>query len=150
MEVEICKAKMEDTKVLDALLTQLVQDERKYDTSIDPSFVVSNFYKHYIEDKERLILCAKVGEEIVGYLYGYLKKDETLKEKQAVLDALFVLPTYRKQKVATHLFEEFRRWSKNEDAKTIEVSVCASNSQAKKLYQKQGFLPLRETYICEI
>ena len=60
MKVEICKAKMEDTKVLDALLTQLIQDERQYDTSIDPSFVVSNFYKHYIEDKERLILCSRV------------------------------------------------------------------------------------------
>ena len=92
----IRKAVKEDAQTLDYLLTLLIQDEQKYDDNIDENFTVQHFYENYIDDFHKYIIVAEEENKIIGYLYGYQKKDESLHNKVAVLDALYVEEKYRK------------------------------------------------------
>ena len=147
----IRKAKMEDTKELNLMLTLLIRDEKKYDDSIDETFVVTNMYENYIEDSQKCILVAEEDNKVVGYLYGILKtEDEVTKNKKAILDALYVDTEYRKSGIASSLIKSFKKWCSNNGVKSIEVSVCSKNTTAKKLYDKHKFETFRETMKIDI
>lgn len=146
----IRKAKIEDAKSLNWLLTLLIRDEEKYDKTINKDFVVTNMYENYIQDPSRFLYLAEEDNEIVGYLYGYIKEDITIADKKSFLDALYVEEDYRKKGIANSLIEEFKNWSKDNGTFAIEVNVCSDNIKAKNLYKKHGFIPTKETLNYEI
>lgn len=149
--MNIRKAELKDAKQLNHLLTLLIQDERKYDESIDESFVVTSMYEHYIEDNSRFIIVAEDNDKIIGYLYGYIKnEDPTLTTKESLLDALYIDLEYRNQGIANKFIEEFKKWSKDNNVNSIEVGVCSENTNAKNLYNKHGFKTTKETLILKI
>ncbi len=149
--MEIRRAKQEDTKILDDFLTALIQDERQYDASICPDFAVEHFYEHVVNDATKCLLVALKEQEIVGYLYGYLiEKDATLLTNSILLDALYVVPHFRKQGIAKRLFHSFKEWAKEQNASQIEVHVWKQNKVAKLFYHLEGFEPVKETMICQI
>ena len=142
----IRKANMEDVKELNWLLTLLIRDERKYDSNINPNFIVNNMYENYVNDNTKCILVADESDAVVGYLYGIIKKsDETEVNNVAILDALYIDSEYRKKGIGSALIEAFKKWCSNNNIKSIEVSVCSNNTSAKKLYEKQGFETTKET-----
>ena len=144
----IRKAKKEDAKELNWLLTLLIRDEKQYDDSINEEFVVTNMYENYIEDTNRYIIVAEDNNKIVGYLYGYLKdNDITVTKKSSLIDALFITLEYRHKGIANQLINEFKNWSKNNNVDTIEIGVCSQNIKARNLYLKHRFKPLKETLI---
>lgn len=144
------KALMKDAKYLDNLLTELIQDERKYDNSIDENFVVTNFYQNYIEDNTKFLYLAEDNNKIVGYIYGYFNKDNTINNKVAYLDALFIKENYRKQGITNKLIEEFKKWAIDNNCTSMEVNVCSNNIKAKNLYIKHNFQSFKETLKCNI
>ena len=144
------KALINDAKYLDNLLTMLIQDERQYDNSIDENFVVTNFYQNYIEDNTKLLYLAEENNEIVGYIYGYFKKDDTNQNNIAYLDALFIKNEYRHQGIANKLIEELKKWAIKNNCTNIEVNVCSQNIKAKNLYLKNNFYSFKETLNCKI
>lgn len=137
----IRKAKMEDAKELNLLLTLLIRDEKQYDKNINEEFVVTNMYENYMEDKNKCILVAEEKQEIVGYLYGFIKEnDVTICLQEARLDALYVKEEYRRRKIANALILEFKKWVNNYNIKIIEVNVWSKNEKAKNLYAKHNFI----------
>lgn len=149
--MNIRRARIEDAKDLNNLLTQLIQDEKQYDSNIDPDFVVTDFYEHYIDDPTRLLIVAEEDEFIVGYLYGIIKEnDETLTNKVALLDALYIDASYRGKGIANNLIKEFKKWAIDNKVNALEVSVCSKNIKAKNLYHKHNFITTKETLICKI
>lgn len=144
-------AKEEDAKTLNWLLTLLVRDEKKYDDSIDETFVVTSMYEYYINDKTRFIMVALDDDKIVGYLYGFISNpNDAYQERVAKLDALFVREEYRHMGIAKHLITLFKEWVSDNDIKLMEVSVCSANTFAKKLYLELGFNPFKEILIGKI
>ncbi len=148
--MQIRKAIPKDVNTLNHLLTLLIQDEKQYDESIDENFVVTNMYENYIEDPQKCILVATVGEEIVGYLYGFIKDvDATLLKQEAQLDALYILEEERGKHYADALIIEFKKWLKDNKVSYVNVNVCSLNVKAKNLYTKHQFLPFKETLKCK-
>ena len=149
--MNIRKAQLKDAETLNHLLTLLIQDEKQYDDSINEDFVVTDFYEHYVEDKEKCILVAEEKNNIVGYLYGYIKSiDPTINNKTSVLDALYIDEFFRDKGIANELINNFKLWSKENNINKIEVSVCSKNTKAKHIYNKHGFKIVKETLLLEI
>lgn len=141
MNYDIHYANDEEAKEMNNLLTKLIQDERKYDESIDENFKVTSFYEHYVNDPKRCLLVATDKNKVIGYIYGFIKEQEAglKEEKKASLDALYVESEYRQNKIAERLIDGFKTWCKEKDVSNLEVNVCAGNDVAHKLYLKSGF-----------
>ena len=141
----IREANINDAKVLDNLLSLLIQDERKYDDSISPFLIILDYYKNYISKKGHLFYVYEINNEIVGYIYAKIKNDGTQVRESAIIDALYVKEEYRHQQVATKLLEKTINDIKSISINDIEISVMSANTDAKNLYEKFGFYTYKET-----
>ena len=150
MDIIIRKATKEETNIADNFLTKLIRDEKKYDDNINENIVINNYYENYIDKDNTCLLFALIDNKIVGYIYGFVKNDgDTVINKVALLDALYVDIEYRKLGVATTLINEFKNWSKD-IANSIEVNVCYQNESAVKLYKKHNFIETKMTMECDL
>lgn len=152
MDINIHKANKDEALKMNELLTKLIQDEKQYDDTIDPNFIVVSFYEQYVDDENKCLLVATRGKEVIGYLYGYIKNHEGgLKELlSAKLDALFIEEEYRKQHIAQNLIDGFKNWCKDKKVTSLEVDVCAENKKALFLYQKVGFEEFKKSLKMDI
>lgn len=142
MEIFIEKASdKDDIEEVDKMLTDLIQDERKYDKNINKDFVVKNFYSQFVNKEDSCIAIAKnQNQEIVGYCFAFVENNGNVyNEKIVQLDALFVKSEYRNNGIAQKLIDFVTNWSKNKGAKYIELKVCSENENAIKLYDKLEF-----------
>lgn len=132
---------IEEAKVCDDLLTELIMSERKYDDNVKESFRVNNYYTEIYNKDYNLLICAKNNDIIVGFIYGFLKEQvgQLLYENVGLIDALYVRDNYRKQGIATNLINEFYKWCDLKDIKYIEIGSFVENKDAYKLYKKLGF-----------
>lgn len=138
--MKIYRADKEDLEEVNELLTEFIQDERKYDSNINQKYVVKNYYDQFINNSECCIIVAKSYDKIVGYGFGFIENSgEIYENKVAKLDAVFVKTEYRKQGIANEIIKYFTNWAKEKEAKYINLTVCKANEDARKLYEKQGF-----------
>ena len=148
MDIIIRNAKIEEANIANNFLTKLIRDEKKYDNNINENIVIKNYYENYIDRDNTCLLFPLIDNKIVGYIYGFVKNDgDTVINKIALLDALYVDIEYRKLGVATTLINEFKNWSKD-IANSIEVNVCYQNESAVKLYKKHNFIETKMTMEC--
>lgn len=133
---------IEDTKKCDVLLTKLIMSERKYDTNVKETFIVSKCYKNILNNNKKILIGAVDNNEIIGFIYGYLKEEagDFVKENVALIDALYVLDEYRKKGIATKLIDEFYKWCKDKNVKIVNIGVFIDNKEAYNLYKKLGFV----------
>lgn len=131
----------DDAKQCDNLLTELIMSEKKYDSNIKETFVVNNYYTEIYNKENNVLICSVSGDEIVGFVYGYLKEQagELLYENVGLIDALYVRDNYRKQGIATYLINEFYKWCDLKNIKYIEIGSFVENKDAYNLYKKLGF-----------
>lgn len=140
MNYQIRKAKISDVKVINNFLTRLIHDEKKYDNNINEICIVNNFYENIVENPKSCILIAEINDKIIGYLYGFIQNNgDTCINIVTQIDAIFIDEDYRKIGVGNTLIEEFKKWSKQQNAKYIELKVCNNNDIAISLYRKKGF-----------
>ena len=132
---------IEEAKICDDLLTELIISERKYDNNVKETYVVNNYYTEIFNKDYNVIICAKYNNVIVGFIYGFIKyeKGDFVKENVGFIDAVYVKNEYRKQGIASQLVEEFYKWCKSKDVKYVEVSSYIKNDVACNLYKKFGF-----------
>lgn len=152
MEFQIQKASKDDALKMNELLTKLIQDEKQYDKNIDDNFVVESFYEHYVDDPNKCLLVAKNKDNILGYIYGYIKTHEDGLNASIVakLDAIYVEENYRRNNIAKELIKEFKSWCKNNKATSLEVDVCSKNIKSFKLYQECGFEEFKKSLKMDI
>jgi ribosomal protein S18 acetylase RimI-like enzyme len=85
------------------------------------------------------ILGAFAGEAIVGTVGFYQLEREKLRHK-GIIWGVYVAPEYRRLKIGQMLMEEvLQACRKLPYLEQIQLSVAASNEQAKQLYDKLGF-----------
>ena len=143
----IREAILEDANALDNLLSLLIQDERKYDDNISPFLFITDYYRNFIGKDNNYFYVYEVNNEIVGYVYAKIKNDPTVKNKCAIIDALFIKEEYRNQKIASQLLDKVIAKIKENDISLIEISVMYENKIAKHLYESKGFNYFKETLI---
>ena len=129
----------ERANICDNLLTKLIQDERQYDNSIDKDFIVIDYFKNVIENKNNILLCYEEDNIIKGYIY--LKQVVNDKAKSYLIDGLYVEEKYRNNGIATKLIENALTIIKDVDF--IDINVMANNLDAINLYKKFGFNEFR-------
>ena len=96
---------IEEAKICDDLLTELIMSERKYDDNVKESFRVNNYYTEIFNKDYNVLICAKHNDIIVGFIYGFIKyeKGDFVKENVGFIDAVYVKNEYRKQRIASQL-----------------------------------------------
>ena len=134
----------ERANICDSLLSKLIQDERQYDNSIDEKFIVKDYFKNVIKNKDNILLCYEEGTVIKGYIY---LKSITIDDKQGYLiDGLYVDEMYRNNGIASKLMESAFNMIKDYNVNFIDVNVLVKNEGASYLYKKYGFNEFKINY----
>lgn len=127
-----------DCNICDEFLTLLIQDERKYDNTIDENFVVSNYFINMINGQNILLLYKKENKPI-GYIFAKKIDDKYL------IDGLYVDINFRNKGIATKLIKEIIREIYLLGDYEIFINVLKKNKVAVNLYNKLGFNIKEET-----
>jgi len=152
-QLKIRKFKSEDFSGLGECLATL-QD---YVAKLDPfkiylpreKFDTKTYTKNSIEDMEKedgVIFVALLGKEIVGAVIGSIMKQtpEALIEKKAIKKGmiweLVVLEGNRGHGIGTQLLETIENYFKEKGCDHIGLDVKWFNTNAHKLYQKNGYI----------
>ena len=125
----------EKANICDNLLTKLIQDERQYDNSIDKDFIVKDYFKNTIKNKDNILLCYEEDNIIKGYIY--LKPVANDNTRGYLIDGLYVDFEYRNHGIATKLIENALTIIKDVDF--IDINVMSQNIYVINLYKKFGF-----------
>lgn len=123
---------LEDTIICDKFLTLLIQDERKYDNTIDEYFTVNNYFINMI-NKDNILLLYKINNKPVGYIFAKKIEDKYL------IDGLYVDINYRNNKIATKLLKEVIKEIYLLGNYEIFINVVKENKIALNLYKSIGF-----------
>ena len=136
---------IEDCKRCDNFLTLLIQDERKYDNTIDEKFVVKDYFINMINNQNILLLYKKENKPI-GYIFAKKVDDKYL------IDGLYVDFNFRSKGVAIKLIKEIIREIYLLGDYKIFINVLKKNKVAVSLYKNIGFMVEQEDelkfYMC--
>lgn len=128
----------DDCKKCDEFLTALIQDERKYDKTIDEKFVVNNYFINMIND-ENILLIYKEENKPIGYIFAKKIDDKYL------IDGLYVDSDFRNNGVATELIKKIIKEINSLGNFKIYINVLKENKTSFELYKKMGFTIEQET-----
>ena len=121
----------------DELLTKLIQNERQYDSYINENFIVKDYFKNIIKDKNNILLCYEENENIVGYTYfKYQNNEDSI---GYLIDGLYVEEEYRKRGIAKTLIKEGLKIISDYKIDFVDINVMYNNKIAIKLYESLGF-----------
>jgi ribosomal protein S18 acetylase RimI-like enzyme len=130
----IKNAEIED---LDQLLP-LFQDYRKfYRKPSDPK--EKEFLHDRIKNKDSIILLSIEKNKVVGFAQLYFSYSSLGLGKSVILNDLFVLPEFRRKKIAWNLIDKSIQVARDFRAINISISTEISNTSAQDLYKKFGF-----------
>lgn len=136
---------IEDCKICDNFLTLLIQDERKYDNTIDEKFAVKDYFINMINNQNILLLYKKENKPI-GYIFAKKVDDKYL------INGLYVDFNFRSKGVATKLIKEIIREIYLLGDYKIFINVLKKNKVAVSLYKNIGFMVEQEDelkfYMC--
>jgi GNAT superfamily N-acetyltransferase len=122
-----------------------VEDAGLRDDTVDVDWPLKHGAQRFLDtigDPKRLVLVA-VDEDgaIVAHLTGMLGEPTAIRPvRVATLLSLYVRPEHRGNGVGARLVEGFRYWAREKGMDRVEVTAYASNDNALRFYQRQGFL----------
>lgn len=124
---------IDDCKICDNFLTLLIQDERKYDNTIDEKFVVKDYFINMINNQNILLLYKKENKPI-GYIFAKKIDDKYL------IDGLYIDINFRNKGIATKLIKEIIKEIYLLGDYEIFINVLKENKTAVNLYKNIGFI----------
>lgn len=141
MDVTIRRAGIDDLEIVQKLGAELAESEHKnWDKDLDPKWALSEAgaqaYRKMIENSYVAIAFQK--DEPVGYLIGSIRRPMDGAARQTIsaqLNNIYVKEGLRKQSIGSKLFDDFRKYCKDNGATKLNVTVIASNTDAVKFYQ---------------
>ena len=136
---------IDDCKICDNFLTLLIQDERKYDTTIDENFVVKDYFINMINN-QNILLLYKNENKPIGYIFGKKIDDKYL------IDGLYIDINFRNKGIATKLIKVIIKEIYSLGDYKIFINVLKKNKVAVNLYKNIGFIVEQEDelkfYMC--
>ena len=141
----IREANKNDCAKLDALLTKLIRYESRYDTNIDPDYVVTDNYNERLDWPGHKAFVAEEDGIIVGFIYGFVFSVPGMFFKPiAIADAIYIEEEYRNKGFATNLLRKFINFASENDARSVELKVISGNTRAMSLYESLGFREIKK------
>lgn len=136
---------IDDCKICDNFLTLLIQDERKYDTTIDEKFVVKDYFINMINN-QNILLLYKNENKPIGYIFAKKIDDKYL------IDGLYIDINFRNKGIATKLIKVIIKKIYSLGNYKIFINVLKKNKVAVNLYKNIGFIVEQEDelkfYMC--
>ena len=136
---------IDDCKICDNFLTLLIQDERKYDNTIDEKFVVKDYFINMINNQNILFLYKNENKPI-GYIFAKKIDDKYL------IDGLYIDINFRNKGIATKLIKVIIKEIYSLGNYKIFINVLKKNKVAVNLYKNIGFIVEQEDelkfYMC--
>ena len=136
---------IDDCKICDNFLTLLIQDERKYDTTIDEKFVVKDYFINMINN-QNILLLYKNENKPIGYIFAKKIDDKYL------IDGLYIDINFRNKGIATKLIKVIIKEIYSLGNYKIFINVLKKNKVAVNLYKNIGFIVEQEDelkfYMC--
>lgn len=136
---------IDDCKICDNFLTLLIQDERKYDTTIDEKFVVKDYFINMINN-QNILLLYKNENKPIGYIFAKKIDDKYL------IDGLYIDINFRNEGIATKLIKVIIKEIYSLGDYKIFINVLKKNKVAVNLYKNIGFIVEQEDelkfYMC--
>ena len=136
---------IDDCKICDNFLTLLIQDERKYDTTIDEKFVVKDYFINMINN-QNILLLYKSENKPIGYIFAKKIDDKYL------IDGLYIDINFRNKGIATKLIKVIIKEIYSLGDYEIFINVLKENKVAVNLYKNIGFIVEQEDelkfYMC--
>ena len=136
---------IDDCKICDNFLTLLIQDERKYDTTIDEKFVVKDYFVNMINN-QNILLLYKNENKPIGYIFAKKIDDKYL------IDGLYIDINFRNEGIATKLIKVIIKEIYSLGDYEIFINVLKENKVAVNLYKNIGFIVEQEDelkfYMC--
>lgn len=131
---------IDDCKICDNFLTLLIQDEKKYDTTIDENFVVKDYFINMINN-QNILLLYKNENKPIGYIFAKKTDDKYL------IDGLYIDINFRNKGIATKLIKEIIKEINLLGNYKIFINVLKENKIAVDLYKKMGFIIEQENQL---
>ena len=136
---------IDDCKICDNFLTLLIQDERKYDTTIDEKFVVKDYFINMINN-QNILLLYKNENKPIGYIFA--KKIDN----KYLIDGLYIDINFRNKGIAKKLIKVIIKEIYSLGDYEIFINVLKENKVAVNLYKNIGFIVEQEDelkfYMC--
>lgn len=136
---------IDDCKICDNFLTLLIQDERKYDNTIDEKFVVKDYFINMINN-QNILLLYKTENKPIGYIFAKKIDDKYL------IDGLYIDIIFRNKGIATKLIKVIIKEIYSLGDYEIFINVLKENKVAVNLYKNIGFIVEQEDelkfYMC--
>lgn len=136
---------IDDCKICDNFLTLLIQDERKYDNTIDEKFVVKDYFINMINN-QNILLLYKNENKPIGYIFAKKIDDKYL------IDGLYIDVIFRNKGIATKLIKVIIKEIYSLGDYEIFINVLKENKIAINLYKNIGFIVEQEDeltfYMC--
>lgn len=145
-ETKIRPAEREDVVRIVALNAALFrEDAGQRDPFTDqgwPEREGREYFTALLAQDDSVGLLAEAGDEVVGYLVGYVGGGSSLRPvRVAELESMYVSEKYRGRGVGARLVGEFLRWSRKRGAERASVTAYAANERAVRFYERSGFRP---------
>ena len=95
-----------------------------------------------IHDPSQVVYIAHINEEIVGFLFGYVKTHSGFFRKRTIahVSDIAIDPSFRGSGVGTALMERFEKeFAKANEAEELSLYVHSQNEKGVNFYKKLGF-----------
>ena len=77
--ISYSKAEMSDCQRLDFLFSKLLKDDKtNYDSNIKDGLTMNGFFSKRINLEDTILFVARCDNEIIGYIYGYVRSETEL------------------------------------------------------------------------
>lgn len=122
-------------------LVDLIHELAEYEKfdAIPKNHLRDNLITYGLSNKPQFIAQIAYVEDIaVGYILYFFTFSASQGKPILYLEDLYVRPEYRRQKIATFLFQHLKTFSKQNDCIRIEWGVLKWNESAQAFYQKVG------------
>jgi GNAT superfamily N-acetyltransferase len=99
-----------------------------------------DWFQTLVADPDRVCLLAEVDGDLAGGLVGtYPELIPVVRQREARLNSLWVLPAHRGAGIGGLLVEAFLDWCREVGAPYAVVTAFAANANAIRLYENHGF-----------
>lgn len=134
---------MGDLPTLKEFEQELINIERRFDTTIQSDPV--NYYNicDMIESTDTEVAIAKIDNEIVACGYARIKtaRSYTPFERCVIVGFLYVDSAYRGNEIVGKILDHLIKWARKNQLSEVYLEVYPENVSAVHAYEKHGFKP---------
>lgn len=107
----------------------------------DSAAIVAEMYREWLSGPNAFALLAEADARPVGYLVGFYEEPHFMWSAGRVghIDSLYVLPELRSRGVGRLLMQAAYSEMRQAGATTVTLEVVATNDEARRLYERDGF-----------